>query len=124
FISPAEFGGTGCNAQQALADATVLCVSDDRSSVSVRNSSAQVQWTLPKVAANSQGYYAALAMSPDGSMVAVGGGATSGPAGIYKKAGGTVTFPSNMKNFLPEGWLDADTVIGTNGQGTPMAPDQ
>jgi hypothetical protein len=124
FISSAEFGGTGCNAQQALADATVLCVTDDRSSVSVRNSSAQVQWSLPKLAANSQGYYAALSMSPDGSMVAVGGGATGGPAGIYKKTGATVTFPSNMKNFLPEGWLDADTVIGTNGQGTPMAPDQ
>ena len=124
LVSNTEFGGAGCNGQDVLPDATILCRGDDFRTVSARNSSGQTQWSLPSPPAG-QTYAALMTLSPDAGMIAVGGGTIGTPAGIYKKGGGSrVTYPSNIADFSPEGWLDNDTVIGTNGPAGPGLPGE
>ena len=106
FISASEFGGPGCQAQASLPDGTVLCVAAD-GSMSVRDGAAAVLWSVP--APPGGGLPDAEALAPDGTRVAVSYGAR---ATVYARAGASVSLPAGFK---PQGWTDADTVIGAVG---------
>jgi hypothetical protein len=96
---------------------TTLCTDGNNRNVRELSASGQVLWAFPP--ADQQYLY--VTMSPDGSHIActlwyMGGPITPGTSGgrdqVRSRDGSVVDLPDR---FLPEGWLDDDTIIGVKG---------
>lgn len=98
-------GGSDCWAW-AVQDGTVLCSSEDQSVASLRSTSGTVEYSLPMTAPYSYGY---LTLAPGGTRFTYAGLFCTAPKVVT--AGGLVT--ALPPGFCPQGWLDADTVIGS-----------
>ncbi len=96
-------GGPDCSVLSISGD-VLLCGDSAGNSVSVRRFDGAVIWA---VSPSPQGnFYPYLALSPDHERVAFSGG-------VRSHDGSIVNLPSN---FLPEGWLDNQTLIGITGE--------
>jgi hypothetical protein len=110
-------GGTGCDAWSELRDATTLCVPMFRASAQVRSGSGSVLWSP----ALGNDMPSGDALSPDGGSV-VAGGLTAAPSRasfVVNKAG---TKTQLGAPFLPEGWLDNQTLIGNKTDLSKQSP--
>jgi hypothetical protein len=92
-------GGEDCMAKSILPDETVLCTNAGFSVASVRTRDGAI---IYNVQSPGQQYFQALTLAPDGGHVAYIGG-------VSARTGPPVALP---RTFVPEGWMDADTIVG------------
>ena len=103
-------GGTDCLAVGESADGNVI-VCSDRAKVTVRRASGDVLWSLPSDFPRTG--YGSLALSPDGARLAYADIGHNRHAAVSGRDGSTTSLPNG---FLPQGWLDATTVIGVQSE--------
>jgi hypothetical protein len=109
-------GGAACFALDELPDGTIACEDRPfRGAISVRTAGGALLWALPPAPVNAiRGW---VALSPDGDALAVAEDRGTGDPSaertvLYRRDGAATRLPDG---FLPEGWLDANTLIGAQG---------
>jgi hypothetical protein len=101
----AALGGTGCRAFTWRREGMTVCAPSGGSDhPTIRDATGAVQWT----AAKASGYTMHLALSPDASRIALEDRASDQRI-VLSRSGPQISLPAK---FHPEGWLDADTLIG------------
>jgi hypothetical protein len=106
----AFLGGADCQAVGESSDGNVI-VCSDRVTVTVRKIGGDVVWSLPSDFPRTG--YGSLAISPDGARLAYADIGYNMHAAVSSRDGSTMPLPPG---FLPEGWLDATTVIGVQSR--------
>jgi hypothetical protein len=123
---PGAIGGTSCHAFYELQDGTVLC-GNFNAGFQVRNESGALLWQGHPPNSGPWGD----ALSPDGSRVAVSTfGFTGSPQTTSTVVGRDGTSVTLARNFIAQGWLDNQTLIGEvftpaspGATGPPPTPD-
>jgi hypothetical protein len=102
----ALLGGSDCWAWAALDDGTVLCSNQNQSVANLRSSTGTTLNALP---ASDPFRYGYLTLAPGGGGFTYADLECTAPA-VMTVGGAMTALPTG---FCPQGWLDAQTVIGT-----------